>query len=151
MIDIGIVPEMFHDVDFTTIRPVQRFVGLRHHPNGRPETLRHIKFGPYINATEAERFPIQAPHASSKKRGLVIRQKVIHHATQHEIAILKSIQRIMRRHVDSPISLAAPYFRPDLFIQDSRIEFIVPNQGVTTMFLSIGSPNQTNDNQQNKV
>ena len=82
---------MLHDVDFTTIRPVQSLVGLGQHPYGRPKTLCHIEFRPDFEATKPETFLVHAPNATRKKRRIVIGKEVVNHAAQHKASVLKSI------------------------------------------------------------
>ena len=117
LIHSRIVPKMLHDVDFAPMRPTQVMINLWQHPNGRPKTLCNIELRPHFNPSEAKGFLVFAPHASREESGIVVGQKVIHHTTQHEVAFVESIQRVMGRHVDGPIRLASSNLRPDLLVQ----------------------------------
>ena len=135
LIDIWMVHEMLHDVDFAAMRPVDGLVVLRQHPNGRPKTRSHIEFRPHFHPTEPKGLAVATPYASRQDRGRVLGQKVVDLTPKHEVAILKTIKRIVARHVNGPTRMAPPRFRPNGLVERSRIEFIVPHQGIAAMLL----------------
>ena len=111
-----IAPEMLHDVNLSAMRPIQSLTGLRQHPDGRPKALCHVELGTHLQPPKAKGFLMFAPNAARQKRGFIVGHEVIHHASQHQGSIVEGIERVGRRHVDSPFRPTPPYLRPYLGI-----------------------------------
>ena len=109
----GFVPEMFHDVDFAAKWPMQGFRRLRQHPNGRPVAMRPIELGPNLNAPKAKRFAVFAPNTTRQKWCFIVGDEGVGHATKHKVAVLESVKRVVRTHVDGPIGIVPPNLRPN--------------------------------------
>ena len=141
--------EMLHDVNLSAMRPVHGFGGLGKHPDGWPIALRHIKLGAYLNPAETKFFLVFAPNAASEILRLVLGENVVHHASQHKVTVFKTIQPLIRGHMGCPTSIASWNLRPNRLVQSSRIEFIVPHQGITAVLLGRRNPKTSDEKQQN--